>query len=384
MKASYYEKQLNLLIQKVKAKSGEEAESTTSISANELNCSARLAAEKRLFASQPQLVAHSSQLEGAGAFLVCELDTKSILLVRGKDGIARAFLNYCQHRGTKLEQEKSGCKGRFTCPYHSWTYDAAGTLVGVPRADLFPGLNKADKNLRELKLEEAFGFLWLTLDSSGHTANNNTVEHYFSGLVDDLNGLGFSNYKVYFDKTRNLAADWKLPIYAFLESYHISTLHRDSIANFFIENIAISEQFGPHIRSFVPRKNILELESADLDSEELPNYVTPTHILFPNVCLIAHPTSYTVIAMQPGDTPGTSTWRHMLLVPELPNSEAEKAHFDKTIAVLDGQTYENEDMWASEQIQQGVNAGAIDELLLATHEQLLKVFSDSVTQRLDL
>ena len=406
MKARYYESQLNELIAMVKAGTGDTAETSTSISATELNCASRLEAEKQLFSTLPQVVAHSSQLAETGAFLVQEVQNKSILLVRGKDGIARAFLNYCQHRGTKLEQQTQGCKGRFSCPYHAWTYDTAGSLVGVPRSDLFPGLDKASKKLRELKLEEAHGFLWLTLQpaepqpaeaqpaeaqpaeaqpaEAGSPNRDTSIDQFLMGLGEDLEGLAFGQYQVYFDKTRELNADWKLPLYAFLESYHIATLHKDSIANFFIENIAVSEQFGPHIRSFVPRKNILELEEADLDQVELPNYVTPTHILFPNVCLIAHPTSYTVIIMQPGATPGTCTWRHLLLVPELPQTEAARAHFDKTISVLDGMTYENEDMWASEQIQEGVNAGAIDELVLATHEHLLKVFSDNVTQRLQL
>ncbi|MEO0369548.1 MAG: SRPBCC family protein, partial [Pseudomonadota bacterium] len=183
---------------------------------------------------------------------------------------------------------------------------------------------------------------------------------------------------VFYDETKPLKADWKLPLYAFLESYHIGTLHKDSIADFFIENIAISEQLGPHIRSFVPRKNVLDLETANLDEVALPDYVTPTNIIFPNICMIAHPTSYSFISMIPGDSVGTSYWRHMLLVPSKPETESEIAHYNKTLAVLDGMTYEREDMWASEQIQEGINAGALDELLLAKHESLLKTFSETV------
>lgn len=379
VKASYYHSQIEQLIQSVQNERGEDAGVTTFLSADELRSVEQLNGEHQLFSKLPQIVAHGSQLPNSGDYLVLELAQRSILLVRGKDGVARAFLNYCQHRGTKLVQDKQGCKARFSCPYHAWTYDATGALVGVPRADLFPGLNKVEKQLKALKLEEFAGFLWLTLDSAESTL---AITEYLRELSDDLQGLNLQSHHVYFDKTRSLQANWKLPIYAFLESYHIATLHKDSIADFFLTNIAVSEQFGPHIRSFVPRKNVLELESQDWSEAELPEFVTPTHIVFPNVCLIAHPTSYTVIIMQPGDEPGTSTWRHMLLVPEMPSSDAARAHYDKTIRVLDGMTYENEDMWASEQIQQGVNAGAIDEMTLAAHEHLIKVFSENVSSRL--
>ena len=156
--------------------------------------------------------------------MVQELYGKSVLLTRGSDGKARAFLNYCQHRGTKLEQTESGCKSRFSCPYHAWTYDLQGGLVGVPRADLFPGLDKSTKSLRELRLQEAFGFLWLTMTSVEKDSEGYDINEYLGGLTDELSALDFASSSVYFDETRHLKSDWKLPIYAFLESYHIGTL----------------------------------------------------------------------------------------------------------------------------------------------------------------
>ena len=62
--------------------------------------------------------------------------------------------------------------------------------------------------------------------------------------------------------------------------------------------------------------------------------------------------------MLPGSKPGQCYWRHLLLVPKLPTTEREKAHFEKTVKVLDGMTYAGEDMWVSEQIQLGLDAGA--------------------------
>jgi phenylpropionate dioxygenase-like ring-hydroxylating dioxygenase large terminal subunit len=337
-------------------------------------CEQRFGREKALFRTLPLLVAHSSEVSQPGDYVVRELDGTSWLLVRGDDGVVRGFYNYCQHRGTKLVHDQMGCTRRFVCPYHAWTYGVKGNLLGVPRADLFPGLDKSQLSLKSVDVEEAHGFVWLTQVAS----EKRSIYDYLGGLNTEFEELGLANYQVYFDKIRTLKANWKLPIFAFLESYHISTLHRDSIAEFFIENIAFSEQFGPHIRSFVPRTNVLDLQTANLEEVQIAEYITPTNIVFPNVCMIAHPTSYSVISMFPGASPAESLWRHVLLVPELPVSDAQKAHYDKTIKVLDETTYQNEDFWVSEQIQEGINAGAINELLLAKNELMLKVFNDTV------
>ncbi|MBT8114371.1 MAG: aromatic ring-hydroxylating dioxygenase subunit alpha [Arenicella sp.] len=374
MKASFYREQVERVVQMVKQNRGDESDHMDTMPVASLIDPQRLQLEQGMFRQLPLLIAHCSELQGAGNYVVRELDGRSWLLVRGKDGVARAFYNYCQHRGTKLVQDEKGCKNRFSCPYHSWTYSSSGELVGVPRADLFEGINKAEKGLKQVDLQEAHGFLWLTQDPQCVQP----ITNYFAGLNDDLEALNLGSYYVFFDKTRRLNANWKLPIFAFLESYHIGTLHRNSIADFFVENVALSEQFGPHIRSFVPRKNAVELAGVDLDQVNLSEYITPTNILFPNVCMISHPTSYSIISMFPGQTPGTSSWRHQLLVPEMPSTEAEHAHFAKTVAVLDGKTYEKEDFWVSEQIQEGINAGAISELTLGKNENLIKFFSDTV------
>jgi len=378
MKAEFYREQIATLLDMIEQGEGDQAEHTEVLRAADSLDPRLLASEKNMFRSVPLLVAHSGEIPNSGDYIVHEFDQRSWLIVRGDDGVARAFYNYCQHRGTKLVHDERGCRKRFSCPYHAWTYGVRGQLVGVPRADLFPGLNKQSKGLKPGHLQEAFGFLWLTQEASVV----HSVEDYLGALAPEFKALNLGEHHVYFDKTRALNANWKFPLYAFLESYHINTLHKNSIAEFFFENIALSEQLDPHIRSFVPRKNAPELADADLSEVSISEYITPTNIVFPNVCMIAHPTSYTVISMFPGDTPGTSTWRHMLLVPHAPETDAERAHFDKTVAVLDGITYEKEDFWVSEQIQEGINAGAIDQLLLGRNEYMIKVFSDTIQRYL--
>ncbi len=378
LNADFYRDQLAVVIEMMRTGKGDEARSTSVIRADSLRDEARLAHEKAMFRRQPLIVAHLSQLQKPGDYLVQELDGRSWLIVMSEDGDLRAFYNYCQHRGTKLVHEPFGCKKRFSCPYHAWTYDTKGALVGVPRADLFPGMDKESKRLKSASnVEAAFGLIWLQQEGDAISVNS-----FLQTLVPEFEALRLDDYHLFFDKTRDLKANWKLPIFAFLESYHIDVLHRQSIAEFFVSNIAHTEHHGPHLRSFVPRKVLADLDPSDFDKVRMAEYVTPTNILFPNVCMIGHPNAYSILTMWPGDVAGQSKWRHMLLVPKKPETEKEIAHFEKTVKVLDGITYEGEDYWVSEQIQAGIDAGAIDELILAKNEYLIKYFDDIVESHL--
>lgn len=379
MKAEFYKAQVSSLLTMVAAGQGDEAEFAATLPVADFMDPTVLEREKAMFRRLPLIVGHSSELANAGDFFVREMDGRSWLIVRGEDGVARAFYNYCQHRGTRLVQDGQGeCQRRFVCPYHAWTYNNKGDLIGVPRADLFPGLDKTSKGLKPAGLQEAYGLLWLTQSAEDEIP----IAEYLGGLTEEFAALGLENYHLYFDRTRELQANWKFPLFAFLESYHLAVLHKQSIGDYFIENMALSEVMAPHIRSFVPRQNVLELADAELPEADLNDYITPTNIVFPNICMIGHPTSVSILVMWPGERPDHSRWRHMLLTPKVPQTDAERAHYDKTIRVLDEMTYEKEDFWVSEQIQQGINAGAIDEMLLSKNEYLIKQFNDFVGERL--
>ncbi|PRC59305.1 2Fe-2S ferredoxin, partial [Mycobacterium sp. ITM-2017-0098] len=65
-----------------------------------------------------------------------QVGRESVLLVRGRDGLLRAFLNVCRHRGAQLCSDADGAEGvvkrTLRCPYHSWTYALDGKLVAAP------------------------------------------------------------------------------------------------------------------------------------------------------------------------------------------------------------------------------------------------------------
>jgi len=122
-------------------------------------------AEKRAFLkASPQIVCHTSDIAEPGQWQKLDYLGESIIVMRGDDGVARAFANVCRHRGSQLVDGESGCVRVLTCPYHAWSYARDGRLVGVPHRHEYPGLETEKLGLKPVMLEEWRGFLFVRLE----------------------------------------------------------------------------------------------------------------------------------------------------------------------------------------------------------------------------
>ena len=123
-------------------------------------------AEKRAFLrAAPQVVCHESEIAAPGEWRSLDYLGESVIVIRGDDGVARAFANVCRHRGSRLVDGSAGCARVLTCPYHAWSYARDGRLVGVPHREEYPGLDTAKLGLVPVALEEWRGFLFVTLEA---------------------------------------------------------------------------------------------------------------------------------------------------------------------------------------------------------------------------
>ena len=106
----------------------------------------------------------AQDLPKPGDFFVREVAGANVIVVRGEDGAVRAFHNTCRHRGTLLCAEESGAfPGRIRCPYHAWTYDLAGRLVGAPHMDKVEGFREEDHPLGAVATAEWDGHVFMNL-----------------------------------------------------------------------------------------------------------------------------------------------------------------------------------------------------------------------------
>ena len=115
---------------------------------------------RELFQRRPLFVGLSGLLPKPGDWITSDETGIPLLIVRGRDGAPRAFANVCRHRGAKLV-EGSGCgAAAFSCPYHGWTYDLDGRLIGLPDERNFPGVARADHRLAPVPVAERHGMLF--------------------------------------------------------------------------------------------------------------------------------------------------------------------------------------------------------------------------------
>jgi 3-phenylpropionate/trans-cinnamate dioxygenase alpha subunit len=94
--------------------------------------------QARIFGKCWLFLGHESQITTPGSFVSTYMGEEPVILWRGADDRIRVFLNSCSHRGMKLCRQEEGRAARFTCPYHGWTFNSAGALVGRPQKEKYP------------------------------------------------------------------------------------------------------------------------------------------------------------------------------------------------------------------------------------------------------
>ena len=211
-----------------------------------------------IFRRKPVIAAHGAEIPNQGDFITKNLFGSPLILSRDDEGKVRVFLNVCRHRGARLEREVSGCKKVFTCPYHGWSFTNKGDLRAVPQEGQgFPDLPRAERGLRRLPAEEAYGFIWVVADPDASVTLD--IPAWLSGLGDDLDWLDFDDLRIVADETIEIAANWKTLVEGGIEAYHFRVAHKATIAPFFPDNLSTYTMFGPHIRSVLPRRTMMEL-----------------------------------------------------------------------------------------------------------------------------
>ncbi len=169
-------------------------------------------------------VCRSETLEKSGDYQVFEIGGQSIVIVRGKGDKLSAFHNTCRHRGSILTTESKGCfKGCITCPYHAWTYDLDGQLIGTPHKLQCDDFNKEDYSLFHVGIEQWEGCVFVNLNPEQAPALREVLEG--SSLLPELNNWNLRDLRSEYYSQMTLNCNWKIFWENFSECFHCPGVH---------------------------------------------------------------------------------------------------------------------------------------------------------------
>jgi len=345
---------------------------------------AHLAAEQTvLFRQHPLLMGFASEWAAIGAFRTDDYAGVPILIVRARDGALRAFLNVCRHRGAKVAQ---GCgeARAFSCPYHAWTYDLSGRLMGVPDERCFAGVRDERPALVALPLCEKHGVVWVIPTPTADGATRFDIDPWLGGLGPELESWGFASWSFYDRRVVPETMNWKILADTFHESYHVGFLHRESLRPILHGNIADFEAFGANHRLTVPRKKLERLKSEPPEKWDLMWNTTVIYSLFPNTVLLLQGDHVELARIFPCEGRVDRAVMDLgLYVPRAPVTDEERTHWDKNMQlILDVVT--GEDFPAGRSIQIGLTSGAQTHTVFGRNEPAMTHYHRSMRAALGL
>lgn len=175
----------------------------------------------RIFASMWLAAGRVDDLAAPGAWVRRDVAGASVLIVRRASGTIGAFHNVCRHRGTRLCDEVSGTlHGSIQCPYHAWTYDLEGRLIGAPMMDEVPGFRRDDYPLRAVACDEWDGHVFINLSERPAP-----LAAQLGDLPARFAPWRMRELQLVHRTTYDVAANWKLIVQNYNECLHCPVIH---------------------------------------------------------------------------------------------------------------------------------------------------------------
>jgi phenylpropionate dioxygenase-like ring-hydroxylating dioxygenase large terminal subunit len=323
-----------------------------------------------VFGRSWMMVAHADELREPGDYRRITQLGAPIVLVRGHDDRIRAFHNTCKHRGAALVADECGTTGRrLTCPYHNWVYSLEGELVGYPGAGDFPDLDRDGLALTALRCEPWGPLVFVNLDPDAAP-----LADHLGPVAADLSELGALDGKLHLlaHRERDVPVNWKIPVDANIETYHVNYVHKDSAA-LGLDQARTGIQLLPdgHSRMLIRFRDGIDASSplpALFDGiGDLPGSGTFSYHVFPNLSVVFGNPGFVFFITNWPTGPTTSTY-HVHWCASAPADDPEHGRYLRRFVDLN-ESILFEDLTVLPGIQASVDAGAIAAFRLSYQER---------------
>lgn len=316
----------------------------------------------RVFKRLPLALGFSCELKEPGSYRALEVAGVPVLLTRDDEGVARAFVNMCSHRGAIIVDDGCGSAKGFRCPYHAWSYDLEGHLTSVFDNGNFGDIDKTSFGLTSLQCDERAGLLWVVL-TPGLKVD---IDDFLAGYDSVLGDLNFGDCYVA-GRQELKGPNWKVAYDGYRDLYHIPILHKNSFgadAAYRADYFA----FGSHMRMTAP-KGYAKLADLPEEEWEMKDLVGGVWTIFPNISVAAFDAGgmvYMVSQMYPGANPGESVTTQNFLHTQPPDEE-QAAKVAGVMGFLNA-VVGGEDYYTGLRIQKALATGAKEFSLFGRNE----------------
>ncbi len=178
---------------------------------------------REIFEKSWLCVGRDEYVPNPGDYYCIDVMGEPVVIVRGSDGRVRALNAVCRHRSMPVVQG-IGNAGRFTCPYHAWTYATDGRLIGAPHMEQSQVFDKAACRLPQYRLDDWQGFLFVNLDDDAAP-----LQPVMASMDRATAGYRIAEQTEVFHYETVWDGNWKLSAENSMEYYHHIALHASTV-----------------------------------------------------------------------------------------------------------------------------------------------------------
>ena len=330
----------------------------------------RFDAEIAMLKRLPVAYCPSAALPDKGSYIARSSAGTPLVVVRGLDGVVRAFINACRHRGMQVASGR-GCSRAFVCPYHAWTYNLEGNLKHIPGQEGFPGVDPEQHGLVEVSAREKGGIVYVM-------QKGEITEDMLEDCLDY-----FSPEQQMFETEEMVdEANWKILNETLMEGYHIKSLHSETFYPYGLDNINLVEIYGANSRVTYPFRRIEKMRDVAPDQRRIDGLVTSVYLVFPTAS-VSVLSKHTNLAILEPLSPTRSRWVLYRMVnravdgKDIPLEEAQRD------ALFVGDSGQIEDREAARAIQQSVSSNGNTHFTFGHFESAIVNFHQHLAKYLD-
>ena len=263
---------------------------------------------ERLFRGCPIVACLTADVAQPGDYVTLSITDVPVLVVRGDDGVVRAFRNVCRHRGVTVAEARGDGARSFMCPFHGWSYRLDGRLVNPTHRAGFAGLDRDAYGLAEMACGEAAGFVFVHIDGAPGTLD---AADWLGDLGVELAQFDVAGFCHLETRSSYRTINWKLMGDTFCEQYHLRHLHNATFATAIQSDNSLYDAYGRHGRMVTPSFSIEELDDRPRHEWPLFPHVIISYMIRPNTIVLVQRGHVELFQLLP-DGPGHSTSRASL------------------------------------------------------------------------